>query len=139
MTKATSYVFIRCRLLNYLVHGTIPLFFYFGTLVPIFDFFAFLFNLLISVSYDTWNCTISECCSSDTNSMLLIRNVMFSLLIWIKNECTYVFGGLYLSFCSIVLKVKLSFLVDRTFLSFVFTLFLLSILLFFSLLFICLL
>ena len=68
------------------------------------DFFAFLFNLLISVSYDIWNCTISECCSSDTNSMLLVRNVMFSPLIW----CCYYIN--FIDICQLNWYVKYHFL-----------------------------
>lgn len=91
--------FMRCRLLNYFVHGTIPQFIcIFLSLSQIRLYFSALSSIRICYSYDSWYRIISE------NLVwywfinpFLGPSCFLSSFEW-KNECAYVFGGPYLSF-----------------------------------------
>ena len=91
--------FMRCRLLNYLVHGTLPQFIcIFLSLSQICLYFFAFSSIRICYSYDFWHRIISE------NLVwywfinpFLGSSCFLSSFEW-KNECVYVFGGPYLSF-----------------------------------------
>ena len=92
----------RCRLLNYLVHGTVPLFSFSFGLLRFLRTFVSLF-LWRWISHHIW---LAHLILIPLSMIWIVTCVLRELE---KNECNYVFGGLYLSFLNIVLGKSLRF------------------------------